>query len=65
MQKTMKIAIAFAGGMAEQGYPQSLAATAAAPFDHFADYLRGSKGAMLDMFRRPDKLLAAADEVIE
>ncbi len=62
MQKMMKMAIAFAGEMAEEGYPQSLAATAAAPFDHFADYLRGSKGAMLDMFRQPDKLLAAMDK---
>jgi hypothetical protein len=44
------------------GFPQSIAGSAAAPFDHFADYLRGSKGAMLDMFRHPDKLLAAMDK---
>ena len=62
MQKMMKAAIGFAGEMAEEGYPQSQSAIAAAPFDHFADYLRGSKGAMLDMFRRPDKLLAAMDK---
>ena len=32
-----------------------------APFDLFVDFLRGSKGAMLDMFRHKDKLLAAID----
>lgn len=32
---------------------------AQAPFDIVAGYLRGMRGAMLDMFRCPDKLLAA------
>ena len=62
MRSMMKIAFAFAGEMAEAGYPQSQSAVGAAPFDHFADYLRGSKGAMLDMFRNRDKLLAAMDK---
>ena len=33
-----------------------------APFDLFADFLRGSKGCMIDMFRNKDKLLAAMDK---
>ncbi len=32
-----------------------------APFDHIANFLRGSKGAMLDMFRHGEKLLAAME----
>jgi uroporphyrinogen-III decarboxylase len=61
MQKMMVGAIAFNQEMAELGYPQSIGGSGAAPFDHFADYMRGSKGAMLDMFRHPDKLLEAMD----
>jgi hypothetical protein len=37
----------------------------AAPFDTLADYLRGMRGAMLDMYRCPDKLLAACDKILE
>ena len=62
MRKMMGGAIAFTREMAELGYPQSVGGTAAAPFDYFADYLRGSKGAMLDIFRNRDKLLEAMDK---
>jgi len=48
--------------MAAKGFPVLQAGTAPAPFDLFADYMRGSKGAMLDMFRQPDKLLAAMEK---
>ncbi len=58
----MKQAVVLAKEIMDLGFPQSLAAGAAAPFDHFADYLRGSKGAMLDMFRNKDKLLEAMDK---
>ncbi len=34
-----------------------------APFDTFADYLRGMHGTMVDMYRQPAKLLAACDKV--
>ncbi len=35
-----------------------------APFDIVADMLRGVQGAMMDMYRRPDKLLAAMDRIL-
>ena len=35
-----------------------------APFDFFSDHLRGMRGIMLDMYRQPDKLLAAMDKVL-
>ena len=55
-------AIGLAEDMAGQGFPTLQAGTASAPFDLFTDYMRGSKGAMLDMFRQPDNLLAAIDK---
>ncbi|MEE8414087.1 MAG: uroporphyrinogen decarboxylase family protein [Dehalococcoidales bacterium] len=36
-----------------------------APFDTISDNLRGMRGAMLDMYRCPDKLLAACDKILE
>jgi hypothetical protein len=48
--------------LAAEGYPVHMGGRSGAPFDHFADYLRGSKGAMLDMFRNGDKLLEAMEK---
>jgi hypothetical protein len=36
-----------------------------APFDAVSDFLRGMRGAMLDMYRCPDKLLATCDKILE
>jgi uroporphyrinogen-III decarboxylase len=36
-----------------------------APFDFMSDTLRGMRGIMLDIHRRPDKLLAAMDKVLK
>jgi hypothetical protein len=36
-----------------------------APFDMISDFYRGMHGAMLDMYRCPDKLLAACDMLLE
>jgi uroporphyrinogen-III decarboxylase len=52
---------AFAREMASLGFPSLGGSFCKAPFDHISDFLRGSKGAMLDMFRHKDKLLAAID----
>ena len=47
------------------GYPAiTLVGFGQAPFDFFSDHLRGMKGIMLDMYRQPDKLLAAMDKVL-
>jgi len=45
------------------GYPHFNPGTAQAPFDSVSDFLRGMHGAMLDMYRQPDKLLAACDKI--
>ena len=54
--------VAFVGEMKDEGFPIAHGGRCTAPFDRFADYLRGSKGAMLDMYRNKDKLLAAMDK---
>lgn len=36
-----------------------------APFDTISSFLRGMKGSMIDMYRRPDKLLQACDVILE
>lgn len=45
------------------GFPVASHGTSHAPFDVAADYLRGSKGAMLDLFRNKDKLLNLMDRL--
>jgi len=62
IEDMMTVLKGFAAEIKAEGFPQSVGSGAAAPFDHFADYLRGSKGAMLDMFRHRDKLLEAMDK---
>ncbi len=36
-----------------------------APFDTLTSFLRGMKGSMLDMYRRPDKLLQACEKILD
>ncbi|HEX2965756.1 MAG TPA: uroporphyrinogen decarboxylase family protein [Syntrophorhabdaceae bacterium] len=45
------------------GYPLLPSGFCKAPFDTLGDTLRGTKGVMMDMYRRPDKVLAAIDRI--
>jgi uroporphyrinogen-III decarboxylase len=47
----------------EAGFPSSFGGLAIAPFDVIADFLRGTRGVVLDMYRCPEKLIAAVDRV--
>ena len=49
----------------ETGYPAARSLLAKAPFDTIGDTLRGTKGIIMDMFRRPEKLLEAIDVVTD
>jgi uroporphyrinogen-III decarboxylase len=62
-QRLRSRAAAFTRDMKALGFPPQFGATAFAPFDTFGDLLRGTRGVMLDMFRCPDKLLAAIDKM--
>jgi uroporphyrinogen-III decarboxylase len=46
------------------GYPAFATGIALAPYDLISDMLRGMRGTMVDMYRRPDKLLAAEEKVL-
>jgi hypothetical protein len=48
----------------EEGYPPQAGAGTQAPFDTLGDFFRGTKGLMLDMYRRPDKVLAACEKLL-
>ncbi len=50
--------------LAEQGYPAVGRGGAGAPFDFISDFLRGMRGSMLDMYRRPEQLLAAQEALL-
>lgn len=44
------------------GFPVNGMGGGGAPFDLFSDFLRGMRGAMLDMYKQPDKLLEACEQ---
>ena len=55
---------AFIEEMKGLGFPCQFAGAAYAPFDYLGDFLRGTRGVMLDMYRCPEKLLAATERLI-
>lgn len=46
------------------GYPAFSVGIALAPYDLISDMMRGMRGTMVDMYRCPDKLLAAEEKVL-
>ncbi|MBI2850947.1 MAG: hypothetical protein HYX80_07920 [Chloroflexi bacterium] len=67
-QRWAKEGADFSAQMERLGYPsqqQRGNTPGGAPFDAVSDFLRGMRGAMLDMYRCPDKLLAACDKILE
>jgi hypothetical protein len=55
--------------LAQLGFPPfarfAAGGVGGAPFDTVTSFLRGMKGSMLDMYRRPDKLLRACEVILE
>jgi len=51
--------------MTAKGYQSLFGGQSHAPFDILADTLRGTKGIILDMYRQPEKILAAMDRVTQ
>src|SRR4030066_1195191 len=51
------------GELASLGFPNILGGFTKAPFDTIGDTLRGTKGIMMDMYRRPDRLLQALEAI--
>ena len=48
----------------EAGFPIQAGAFTQAPFDTLGDFFRGTKGLMLDMYRRPDKVIKACEKLL-
>ena len=48
----------------EEGFPMQTGAFTQAPFDTLGDFFRGTKGLMLDMYRRPDKVIKACEKLL-
>jgi uroporphyrinogen-III decarboxylase len=48
----------------EAGFPLQSGGFTQAPFDTLGDYFRGTKGSMLDMYRRPDTLIRACEKLL-
>lgn len=62
--KTVTALEAHGKRLAEAGFPVSWTAMTQPPFDMVGDFLRGRKGVMLDMYRCPEKLEAAAEKML-
>ena len=63
-QELLKKAKEFAIEMTALGYPCQSSSVAHSPFDYLGDHLRGTRGIMLDMYRRPNKLLEAMEKLL-
>ncbi len=67
-----KLSLEFMGAMgalggqlaAVHGIPGTLGGFSKVPFDFIGDTLRGTKGIMLDMFRRPEDVVAASEALL-
>jgi uroporphyrinogen-III decarboxylase len=48
----------------ELGFPLQYGALSQAPYDTLSDFFRGMRGTMLDMYRRPDKVVQACEKLL-
>ena len=54
----------FAEQAEAEGFPMEAGSLVHAPFDVIGDFFRGTKGVMLDMYRRPDTLVKACERLL-
>lgn len=54
----------FAERAKNEGFPLDFGASSYAPFDKLGDYFRGTKGIMLDMYRRPEMVINACETLL-
>jgi hypothetical protein len=51
------------GRIMAAGFPANVSGLTEAPFDHIGDNLRGTRGILTDLYRRPEKVLEACDRL--
>jgi hypothetical protein len=56
--------ISFNKEMTALGYPSQFGGMTYAPFDYIGDFFRGTKGMLIDMYRKPDKIIAITEKVL-
>ena len=56
--------MAFTQRLTEKGFPMHAGGATLVPYDLISDMLRGMRGTMMDMYRCPDKLLAAQKKML-
>jgi len=52
------------GELMSAGFPDRLTAGSKAPFDILGDTMRGTRGVIMDMYRYPEKVLAACERLV-
>ena len=65
MAKYQQTVMKFGKEAQAAGYPAIKGGVAMAPFDSLGDALRGTKGVILDMYRRPEKVLKAVEVITD
>lgn len=55
---------AFAAELISEGYPIEYGATSQAPFDFLADFFRGTRGLLTDLYRRPATVITACEKFL-
>jgi hypothetical protein len=63
LQKRTQLLQTYSIDGAATGFPPAVHYLCIAPFDILGDTLRGTQGIMMDMYRRPDKLLEAIEVI--
>jgi Uroporphyrinogen decarboxylase (URO-D) len=64
LMKMLAVVGQTAGMLAGAGYPGMGLNIVKTPFDYLGDTLRGTKGILMDMYRRPNDLLAATEAYV-
>jgi uroporphyrinogen-III decarboxylase len=54
----------YSAKMVELGFPPAVGGFAQVPFDTLGDFFRGTRGIMMDLFKRPDKVMAACEKLL-
>jgi hypothetical protein len=60
-----KVVFPSMGEVMALGFPPYAGSATKAPFDILGDTLRGTKGVVVDMFRQPEKVLAACERLVQ
>ena len=64
LMKLLEVVGQTAGMIAAAGFPGMNYSIVKTPFDYLGDTLRGTKNILMDMYRRPDDLLAACEAYV-